>query len=58
MLDVAVDLVDAKLEMAKARGAKRAVLLPVSVPSHSSLMRDAAQRFGTKLEAIELGACP
>ncbi|MBV9344334.1 MAG: ACP S-malonyltransferase [Gammaproteobacteria bacterium] len=33
------------IEAAKARGAKRAVLLPVSVPAHSSLMRPAAEQF-------------
>src|SRR5215469_12984551 len=31
--------VQGAIEAAKARGAKRAVLLPVSVPAHSSLMR-------------------
>jgi [acyl-carrier-protein] S-malonyltransferase len=39
---------------AKARGAKRAVTLPVSVPSHSSLMRTAALRFGERLAAVPL----
>jgi [acyl-carrier-protein] S-malonyltransferase len=38
---------------AKERGAKRALLLPVSVPSHSSLMRPAAERFGPYLAAVE-----
>jgi [acyl-carrier-protein] S-malonyltransferase len=37
------------LELCKARGAKRAVLLPMSVPAHSSLMRPAAERFGEAL---------
>ncbi|HEX9138852.1 MAG TPA: ACP S-malonyltransferase [Steroidobacteraceae bacterium] len=37
---------------AKERGAKRALLLPVSVPSHSSLMRPAAERFRPYLEAV------
>ena len=40
---------------AQARGAKRAVLLPVSVPAHSSLMRAAAQRLAERLGALELG---
>jgi [acyl-carrier-protein] S-malonyltransferase len=39
---------------AQARGAKRAVLLPVSVPAHSSLMRAAAQRLAERLGALEL----
>jgi [acyl-carrier-protein] S-malonyltransferase len=42
------------IEAAKARGARRAVLLPVSVPSHSSLMRGAAQRLAERLAQVEL----
>ena len=38
---------------AKEQGAKRALKLPVSVPAHSSLMRDAANLFGDALNAIE-----
>ena len=37
------------IEAAKARGAKRAVLLPVSVPSHSSLMQGAARELAARL---------
>lgn len=37
------------IELAKARGAKRAVELPVSVPSHSSLMKSAGARLGERL---------
>ena len=37
------------IELAKARGAKRAVLLPMSVPSHCSLMRPAAERLRERL---------
>src|SRR5690242_1129509 len=40
------------IEAAKARGAKRAVTLPVSVPSHSSLMRGAGERLRSKLESL------
>ena len=39
---------------AKAAGAKRAVLLPVSVPSHCALMRPAAERLAVALAAIPL----
>ena len=42
------------IEAAKARGAKRAVLLPVSVPSHSSLMVGAADQLAARLATIEV----
>ena len=42
------------IEGAKARGAKRAVLLPVSVPVHTSLMRGAAERLAGKLKSVEI----
>ena len=45
------------IEAAKARGAKRAVLLPVSVPSHSSLMKGAAEELAARLAATPF-ACP
>ncbi len=44
------------LEAAKARGAKRAIELPVSVPSHSSLMRAAGLRLGERLSRTEIRA--
>ncbi len=42
------------IELAKARGAKRAVLLPMSVPSHCSLMRPAAARLSDRLAQMSL----
>jgi [acyl-carrier-protein] S-malonyltransferase len=42
------------IEAAKARGAKRAVALPVSVPSHSSLMIGAADELAAHLAGIDL----
>lgn len=42
------------IEAAKARGAKRAVPLPVSVPSHSRLMVGAARQFAARLADVEL----
>jgi [acyl-carrier-protein] S-malonyltransferase len=41
---------------AKARGAKRAVMLPVSAPFHSSLLRPAAARLASYLERVTLNA--
>jgi [acyl-carrier-protein] S-malonyltransferase len=41
--------VERAMAAAKARGAKRCVLLPVSVPAHSSLLRDAAAQFQQRL---------
>lgn len=48
--------VDRACEGAKAMGAKRAVPLAVSVPSHSSLMQPAAQAFAATLAATEIEA--
>lgn len=42
------------LEAARVRGAKRTVMLPVSVPSHSSLMRAAGERLRPRLAALAL----
>ena len=44
------------LAACKSRGAKRAVLLPMSVPAHSSLMKPAAERFGERLATLHLRA--
>jgi [acyl-carrier-protein] S-malonyltransferase len=41
---------------AKEAGAKRAVLLPVSVPSHCALMQPAAEKLEECLQTITLGA--
>lgn len=45
--------VERAIEGCKARGAKRALPLPVSVPSHCELMRPAAERFADSVNAIE-----
>jgi [acyl-carrier-protein] S-malonyltransferase len=42
------------IDAAKARGAKRAIELPVSVPSHSSLMKSAGARLGERLASTEI----
>ncbi|MBK3807436.1 ACP S-malonyltransferase [Stutzerimonas stutzeri] len=44
--------VERAIEVCKAKGAKRAMALPVSVPSHCDLMRPAAERFAASVEAI------
>jgi len=46
--------VEAAMANAKELGAKRALPLPVSVPSHCSLMRDAADQLATELETVNL----
>ncbi len=41
------------VEYAKEHGARRAIVLPVSVPSHSSLMRDAGRSLAETLNETE-----
>ena len=48
--------VAAAVERAKAAGARRAVPLPVSVPSHCRLMTPAAQGLAEALEAVDIRA--
>lgn len=38
------------IDLAKEKGAKRAVMLPMSIPSHCALMRPAAQKMQEQLE--------
>jgi len=42
------------ITLAKQQGAKLAVLLPVSIPSHCPLMRNAADKFSIMLQKIAL----
>lgn len=44
--------VERAIEACKARGAKRAMALPVSVPSHCELMRPAAEQFAAAVQAV------
>jgi [acyl-carrier-protein] S-malonyltransferase len=46
--------VDAACAQLKAAGAKRALLLPVSAPFHSSLMKPAAEALREKLAGVAL----
>lgn len=45
--------VEKATELAKEKGAKRAVMLPVSVPSHCQLMKPAADKLSAELQAIK-----
>lgn len=42
------------IEMAKSKGAKRAIMLPMSIPSHCSLMQPAAENMQQQLEHVML----
>jgi [acyl-carrier-protein] S-malonyltransferase len=46
--------VNRAVEQSRAAGAKRAILLPVSVPSHCRLMHPAAQQMAGRLEQTEI----
>ncbi|MEQ1527135.1 MAG: ACP S-malonyltransferase [Gallionella sp.] len=46
--------VERGMELAKAKGAKRAIMLPMSVPSHCSLLKGAAEQLREYLRNIEV----
>ena len=46
------EAVEKAAEMLKAAGAKRAIMLPVSAPFHSTLMKPAAERLEAELKTI------
>ncbi|WP_340302103.1 ACP S-malonyltransferase [Roseobacter sp. HKCCD7870] len=48
--------VERAVELAKARGAKRAVMLPVSAPFHCALMQPAADAMADALASVTLNA--
>lgn len=48
------DAVKRATEIASDKGAKRALILPVSVPSHCALMQPAAEQLANKLNEIEI----
>lgn len=50
----AVDALERATALAKARGAKRAIRLPVSIAAHSPLMAEAAASFKERLRATPL----
>lgn len=47
--------VEAAAELCREAGAKKVVMLPVSVPSHCQLMQPAAEKMSVLLNSIELG---
>jgi len=46
--------VERGMELAKTKGAKRAIMLPMSVPSHCSLLKGAAEKLRAYLEKVTL----
>jgi [acyl-carrier-protein] S-malonyltransferase len=46
--------VERAVEIAKAQGARRALLLPVSAPFHSALMQPAAEAMAAALESVAI----
>ena len=48
--------VERGMELAKAKGAKRALALPVSVPSHCALMKPAAEKLAEYLKNVTINA--
>ncbi len=48
--------VEQAIAVATERGAKRGVLLPVSAPFHSSLLKPAAERLAAKLASVSINA--
>ncbi len=46
--------VERGMELAKARGAKRALMLPMSVPSHCSLLRGAADKLRAYMDKVDV----
>ena len=48
--------VERGMELAKARGAKRAIMLPMSVPSHCSLLKGAAEKLRDYLANVTVQA--
>jgi len=47
------DALEKCVELAKERGARKAIMLPVSVPNHSSLMRDAGAQLAETINGLD-----
>ncbi len=50
--------IDRAVEIAKAKGAKRAIMLPVSAPFHCALMAPAAEVMADALAAVSMAPLP
>ncbi|MFW5426401.1 MAG: ACP S-malonyltransferase [Methylophagaceae bacterium] len=50
----AAQAINVAIDLAKEKGAKRALLLPVSVPSHCALMQPAAEQLAAALEKLTI----
>lgn len=50
------EAVNRGMDLATAKGAKRAVMLPVSAPVHCSLMRPAAEQLRERLRGVAIGS--
>ena len=50
------DAVGRAIELANQAGARKAMSLPVSVPSHCALMKPAAERLSVELEGVEFSS--
>lgn len=50
------DAVERAMTLCKEKGAKRALPLPVSVPSHCALMKPAADQLAEKLQGVQFNA--
>ncbi len=48
-----LDAVERACEVAREKGARKAMMLPVSVPNHSALMQDAGAKLADIIDAIE-----
>jgi [acyl-carrier-protein] S-malonyltransferase len=50
------EAVERAIALAKQQGAKRGVMLPVSAPFHSTLLRPAAEKLAARLASVQIGA--
>lgn len=50
------EAVERAVDLARKEGAKRSLILPVSVPSHCELMQEAAKRLANRLQEIDIAS--